>query len=108
MRKDTQLKSDKNWKGHVAQWKERLADARADVGSKLLRESHHAHRYLKDQEYRKENKKEKQAYSLEKATLRRTSISHEFESVAEFNQNPQHDNYNNHNYLKLSVNKLIK
>ena len=100
---DNQFKIDRNCKGHVAQWIEPLADARGEVGSKLLRKSHHAREYPENKEDKNNKIKEKQAYSPNRKPFRRTRISHESKSFAGINQNPQHNNLSINNYIKLSV-----
>lgn len=107
---NNQFAIDRNRKGHVAQWKEPLCGARSDVGSKLWRKSHHAHEHpkknKKDIKSKINNRKEKQAYSIDRTSVWRTEILHKFESVVKSNQNPQHNILSINNYLKLSINNL--
>lgn len=96
---DNQFKVNRNRRVHVAQWIEHFSHSGEDVGSNLLRKSRHACEHFENYKITKE----KQAYSLNKELLSLRGISHEFESIVEPNQNLQLNNYNNNNYLKVSV-----
>ena len=98
---DNQLKIDKNRKGRVAQRIELLSHSGEDVSSKLLRKSRHAREHLEKNKSNR-RKKEKWAYSQDKNSLSLRGISHEFESIVESNQSPQHIINKANIYINLS------